>query len=143
MRKRSKAREYALQILYQIEQRHENTDECMEEFWETLAASQNEPEVEEIRGFSAALVRQVLERRSAIDAEIEKCADNWKIGRMALVDRNILRIGACEILYVEEVPSKVAINEAIELAKKFGDADSSKFVNGILDKLAKTHKPCD
>ena len=140
MRRRSRAREYALQILYQVELRNETPDEVIRQFWENAEdLSKEDAKEADIRDFAAVLVKKVLEHRDAIDKDIEQSAEHWKISRMALVDRNILRLGACEILHLGDTPAKVAINEAIELAKKFGDADSPKFVNGILDKVAKTH----
>ena len=73
-----------------------------------------------------------------IDDVIARYADNWEIHRMATVDRNILRLATYELLFVDEIPPKVSINEAVDLAKKFGDVESSRFVNGILDKIIKT-----
>lgn len=141
MRRRTKGREYALQILYQIEVGREVLEQSLLEFWENLPDSSGiDPDLPEIRAFAEDLVRRVLEHSKEIDAEIEKCAEHWRINRMALVDRNILRLGTCEILHFDDIPSKVAINEAIELAKRYGDSDSPKFVNGILDRVAKSHK---
>ena len=78
-----------------------------------------------------------VENLSRIDEIIKKHVKNWEIDRMAVVDRNILRIAAYELLFIKEIPPKVSINEAIELAKRFGDVDSPRFVNGILDKVYK------
>ena len=89
------------------------------------------------------IVKIVRENRDEIDKVIETSAEHWDIKRMAVVDRNILRLGVSEILYAADVPVKVAINESIELAKKFGDQESSRFVNGILDQIAKKHAPAD
>ena len=139
MRKRTKAREYALQILYQIEVGQEGVDHCLEEFWKNSGQDGLDAESAEIRSFTTDLVKRVLDRMKDIDGEIERSAEHWKINRMALVDRNILRLGTCEILHFDDIPSKVAINEAIELAKRYGDSESPKFVNGILDKVAKSH----
>ncbi len=139
MRRRSKAREYALQVLYQIELTHADLERCLEEFWKNSHGDGLDEEAVEIRRFTSELVRRIAGNLVEIDAEIEKSAEHWKMKRMALVDRNILRLGTCEILHFDDIPSKVAINEAIELAKRFGDAESPKFVNGILDKVAKTH----
>ena len=138
MRRRTKAREFALQILYQVEVSHESLEHCLTEFWENVPP-ESDPQLDDIKAFTEDLVRRVLEHAKPIDAEIEKCTDNWKINRMALVDRNILRLGTCELLHFNDIPSKVAINEAIELAKRYGDSESPKFVNGILDKVAKSH----
>jgi transcription antitermination factor NusB len=100
----------------------------------------NQQEEDEVVSYAVYLVNGVKENMEKIDAVISKYAANWEIGRMATVDRNILRVASYELLFSDEVPPKVAINEAIEMAKKYGDKDSSKFVNGILDKISKTEK---
>ncbi len=138
MRRRTKAREFALQILYQIEASRETFEHCIAEFWENVPED-SDPQLAEIRTFTEDLVRRVVEHSKDIDGVIEKSAEHWKLNRMALVDRNILRLGTCELLHFNDIPSKVAINEAIELAKRYGDSESPKFVNGILDKVAKSH----
>lgn len=133
MRKRTKAREYALQILYQVDLTRADSSTSIQEFWTYRNAPQ------EVKTFATRLVEGTLSRLDDIDRLIASHADNWQIARMAVVDRNILRLGAYELLYVEEVPPKVCLNEAVELAKRFGDEESSKFVNGILDAIHKTH----
>ena len=148
MRKRTRSREFALQILYQVELSGGDVSEICEDFWKDrsdLALTNPEKEALEndkkepgIRDYAEKLVRGALANLGAIDATIERFAENWEIGRMACVDRNILRLSAYEVLYLEEIPVKVAINEAVELAKRYGESDSSKFVNGILDRIAKT-----
>jgi transcription antitermination protein NusB len=149
MRKRTRSREFALQILYQIDMAHADFDDVCQDFWKDrtdLALSNVEKEALEldkkdleVRKFTEALVSGTLDKIEEIDKVIERSADNWDIGRMAYVDRNILRLACYEMVYLEkEIPLKVAINEAVELAKRYGEADSSKFVNGILDKIAKT-----
>lgn len=87
--------------------------------------------------YSRKLVGGVLERRAQIDAEIEKHSLNWKLSRMSFIDRNILRIAIYEMLFLAEIPPKVSINEAIEIAKIYGDRNSPAFVNGILDQVGK------
>jgi N utilization substance protein B len=87
------------------------------------------------RRFTEELVGGVWEKRAAIDAAVQQASRNWRLERMARVDRNILRLAAYEILHRTDVPHKVVINEAIEIAKRFGTADSSAFVNGVLDRL--------
>lgn len=134
MRKRTKAREAALQILYQIEMTQDPHEKAWQVYWE------NNPADSEIRGFADQLVIGVIQHREPIDQWIAKSSDNWDITRMAAVDKNILRLASYELLYTEEIPPKVAINEAVELAKKYGDIDSSKFVNGVLDKIHKEHQ---
>ena len=134
MRKRTKSREAVLKILYQIEITQDPYEKAQQIYWE------NNPADSEIREFADQLVSGVIQHRDPIDQWIVKCADNWDITRMAAVDKNILRLASYELLYAEEIPPKVAINEAVELAKKYGDTESSKFVNGILDKIHKEHK---
>lgn len=133
MRKRTKAREYALQILYQMEMRKDNCEELIRSFWE----NGNEKEKSVIE-FTGQLVKGVSENIKEIDALITKYAVNWQIYRMAVIDRNILRISSFEMLYLSDIPPKVSINEAVDMAKKYGDKDSGKFVNGVLDKINKT-----
>jgi N utilization substance protein B len=138
MRKRTKAREYALQILYQVDLTRTDPASSLQDFWTYRQAPQ------EIQAFATHLVQGTLARLEEIDRMIASHADNWEIARMAVVDRNILRLGAYELLHVEDVPPKVCLNEAVELAKRFGDEESSKFVNGILDAIHKAHaRPSD
>jgi len=134
MRKRTKAREYALKILYQIEMTKDDSDTALASFWDREEAERDES----VKEFTGQLVRGVTENIKDIDAKITKYATNWQIDRMAVVDRNILRMATFEILYLEDIPPKVSINEAVDIAKKYGDKDSGKFVNGILDKINKT-----
>lgn len=132
MRRRTKARECALKVLYQIEMTKDNHNESLRRFWE------REPQTEEVvKEFASQLVKGVKENIKEIDSTISKYATNWQINRMAVVDRNILRIATFEILYLDDIPPKVSINEAVDIAKKYGDTDSGKFVNGILDKINK------
>ncbi len=148
MRKRTRSREFALQILYQIDISHSSAEDVLEDFWKDrtdLALLNKEKEALEadkkdadVRGYAELIVLGTLQKLDAIDQMIERFAEHWDIKRMAYVDRNILRLSTYEILHVDEIPVKVAINEAVELAKRYGEADSSKFVNGILDKIAKT-----
>ncbi|MDD5634056.1 MAG: transcription antitermination factor NusB [Candidatus Omnitrophica bacterium] len=132
MRKRSFARETALKILYAMDIAKEPAVESFDKFWED-----SEIDVDEVRDFVKTLIFGVETNIEKIDGLIATYADNWKINRMAVIDRNIMRMAVYELLYSSDVPPKVAINEAIELAKKFGDKDSGKFVNGILDKINK------
>jgi len=133
MRRRTKAREYALQLLYQLDLSRTDAAESLDDFW---AHHLVPPDV---RTFATALVQGTLAQREAIDKLISSHADNWEIKRMAVVDRNILRLGIYELLHVADVPPKVSLNESVELAKRFGDEESSKFVNGILDAIHKMH----
>ncbi len=133
MRKRTKAREHALKMLYGVDITKDDCATCMERFWKD-----NEELDEETKKFANSIVIGVTKNRDALDKIISECATNWQLKRMAVVDRNILRFAAYELLYSKDIPPKVAINEAIDIAKKYGDADSGKFVNGILDKINKT-----
>jgi N utilization substance protein B len=144
MRKRSHSREYALQLLYQIEITKDLSQDDILDFWRQLDdARENGPIDAEVKEFAVETVKNVRKHREAIDKLIESSAEHWDMNRMAVVDRNILRLGVSEIMYTPDVPAKVAINEAIELAKKFGDAESSRFVNGILDQISKKHAPAE
>ena len=85
--------------------------------------------------FARILVEGVVDKREELDALISEAADNWRIERMAVLDRNIMRIAVFELLYIDDIPPKVSINEAIELAKRYGNAESGQFVNGVLDRI--------
>jgi transcription antitermination protein NusB len=128
--KRTKARERALQALYQIDVAAEGIEEALSRFWKSF-----EPAEREVMTQSEALVRGVAEHRRAIDDAIEAVSVNWRLDRMAKVDRNVLRLAVYELL-ATDVPVKVVINEAIELGKKFGSEGTGAFVNGVLDKVA-------
>ncbi|OGX40375.1 MAG: transcription antitermination factor NusB [Omnitrophica WOR_2 bacterium RIFCSPHIGHO2_02_FULL_68_15] len=137
MRKRTRSREFALQVLYEIDIAHHEPGEALEDFWGVDADADRQDAG--VREYTERLVRGTLANLPHIDAVIEKLAEHWEIKRMAYVDRNILRLAAFEMMHLDEpMPVKVAINEAVELAKRYGEADSSKFVNGILDRIAKT-----
>jgi len=132
MKKRTRAREFTLQILYQIDVSHLPQQEAVHNFWESYS---EENVAEEIKTFSSELVAGVRENLEAIDKKIIQYATNWRLERMAFVDRNILRLGSYELMFREDIPPKVSINEAVELAKKFSGPEAGKFVNGILDKI--------
>jgi N utilization substance protein B len=125
---RHQARERALQILFQYDI-HGKPGLWLDLFWK-----ENES-TEEVKAFAERLVAGVLDKKEELDGLIGKYATNWKVSRMPIVDRNILRVGTYELLWMDDVPAKVTVNEAIELAKSFGDDDASKFVNGILDQV--------
>ncbi len=137
MRKRTHARELVLQFLYQQEMNPDALESALAAFWgEHADAGQ------EIRSYTERVIKGTLEHLAELDELITRYADNWKLNRMAAIDRNILRYAAFEILYLEDIPPKVAINEAVNIAKKFSQPDSGKFVNGVLDKInhTETHK---
>lgn len=136
MRKRTKARQKALVILYQSEITRRAIRESAEIFWTDFGMV--DPQV---KMFTERLVSGIEQNLPRIDELISAYATNWQIKRMAAVDRNILRLGTFELLYTDDIPPKVAINEAVELAKRYGDLESGKFVNGVLDKIHKTEQP--
>jgi transcription antitermination protein NusB len=129
--KRTKARERALQALYQIDVAATDLDEALARFWRSF-----EPVEREVREMAEALVRGVAQRRREIDDAIEGVSTNWRLDRMAKVDRNVLRLAVYELQFRPDVPMKVVINEAIELGKKFGSESSGAFINGVLDRIA-------
>ena len=132
MRKRTKAREYVLQMLYQVDITQGNWQEILENF---SATGDRQDLSGELKDFSAQLLGGVVEHRQEIDKKISKYAKNWQLERMAFVDRNIMRLGCFELLFRADIPPKVAINEAVELAKKYSGPESGKFVNAILDQI--------
>ncbi len=136
MRKRTHAREAALQILYQHEMNPAPAREIMDLYWD-----HNEPVPEDVKAFAEQLVRGTLEHAQELDQVIKKAAQNWDLGRMAVIDRNILRFAVYELLFLEDVPPKVTINEAVNIAKRFSQEESGKFVNGVLDHINHTEKP--
>jgi transcription antitermination protein NusB len=127
--RRSRAREVALQILYLLEQNPGVDPAEIARFIERRLRD------EKLREFAESLVEGVRAHQPRIDTLISDVAENWRLDRMAAIDRNILRLGAFEMLFCPDVPTKVAINEALELAKRYSTAQSSRFVNGILDRL--------
>lgn len=133
MRKRTQARECALKILYQIDVTGALADDALHNFW----AYSDEPLDAELKKFVTTLVCGTIKNLNVLDEDISHFALNWQLHRMPVIDRNILRLAAFELLYLSDIPSKVSINEAIELAKKYGDKDSGKFVNAVLDKIKK------
>lgn len=130
MNVRRKARETALQALYKIDISAGASGEEDLELEELAPGS-------EARRYCETLVQGVTLRIGALDAEIEKHSENWTISRMSVVDRNILRIAVYELLYSGDVPYKVIIDEAVELAKKYGTDESGPFINGIIDRIRK------
>lgn len=134
IRRRSRAREIAMQVLFQFDVRGER---YADEAGRTVAGlCENEAEGEgDVVEFAARLVEGTLQHRTAIDQRLQSVTRNWDLRRMAIVDRNVLRMAAYELMFCADVPPKVAINEAIELGKKYSTANSGGFVNGILDRI--------
>lgn len=139
MRRRTKARELALQVLYQVDIRKEDADILLEDFWQQEQQAKRQVNIS-IKEFTTTLVMGTLKNLEKINALISSYAENWELDRMAVIDRNILRMASFELLYLEDIPPKVSINEAIDLAKRYGDVDSGKFVNGILDRISKEER---
>lgn len=130
--KRRRAREYALQILFQLEITGSKlSDEVLKEFWK------GKDEAKEVQEFTQSIVSGTLEHIVLLDKIIKNAAEHWSLERMAVVDKNILRAAAYELKYREDIPSSVTINEALEIAKKYSTEESASFLNGILDKIAK------
>ena len=130
---RRSGRAYALQLLYARDGGVGTDINDAAQSW----ASEFELEIDQAaQAFATGLVAAAVTRSAEIDDLIATSSKNWRIDRMSRVDRNILRLGACELLNFRDVPVKVVINEAVELAKRFGTAESSAFVNGVLDRIA-------
>lgn len=132
MLERTRARLQALQMLYQ----REITGEDVESILVSKSYSSEDGEPSE---YCRELVVGTESNQLTIDAEIESTSEHWAVSRMPLVDRNILRLAVYEINFCDEVPDSVAINEAVEMAKTYGGEDSSKFVNGVLGRIAERH----
>ena len=137
MGQRRRSRETALQMLYRIDMTASPPDEAISLHYELVTTGEDhEHEVQvpdAVRPFAEHLVRGVYLHQAEIDQIIVSASDNWRLDRMSIVDRNILRIALFEMLYCPDVPPKVSINEAIDLGKKFGSEDSGAFINGVLD----------
>ncbi len=142
MASRRRAREYALQALFQADMAATDVDRALNALWsgqledEDGSLGGRQADAQEVV-FASELAEGVERERNLLDLKIESCSTNWRMSRMPHVDRNILRMGAFELLFLEDVPAHVTINEAVELAKKFGTSESRGFVNGILDRLAR------
>jgi N utilization substance protein B len=127
---RRKSREIAIQILYQLEINEADIEDAVDTYWDAYQPSRD------LKEFSSHILHGVFMHHGEIDTIISKTSNHWSLRRMPAVDRSILRAAIFEILYCPDIPLKVTIDEAIELAKKFGTEKSSAFVNGILDKVA-------
>jgi len=126
---RRRSREYALQLLFQLDLSPEDLEEVLDAFWEDKNVQ------DAVRDFAEEIVRGTMACRDAIDEVLASCALNWRVGRMAVVDRNIMRMAIFEFLFQPQTPGVVVIDEAIEIAKKFGNDESGPFINGILDAI--------
>lgn len=131
MGKRRKAREAAVQYHFWRDLQHGETPQKIDEFWDFC------PVKTSIRDFARPLIEGMVEHLDEIDERIRRYCENYEFRRIAPVDRNVLRLAIYEMLYRDDIPPVVSINEAIELAKTFGGPDSGRFVNGILDRVRK------
>jgi transcription antitermination protein NusB len=128
--KRRQAREIAAQFLYQHDLNGGAVEEALVMFWQTQQET-----ADPTRKFAEELIRGACEHRAAIDEKIQKYTEHWELQRIAAVDRNILRLAIYEMLFRDDIPPVVSINEAVDIAKKFSTKESGAFVNGILDRL--------
>ena len=125
---RRKARELAVQVLYQWDVHHD-TSGWMDDFW---AQNKVHPEV---KAFADQLVHGVIDHADELDRVIARSAEHWSVSRMAITDRTVLRVAVYELLHMPGIPGRVTLNEAIDIVKLFGDEQSGSFVNGILDRI--------
>lgn len=131
MGKRRKSREFALQVLYQIEITQQNSLQAIHQVRENFWPPGDQDE------FAQQIILGVMDHRQEIDRLIESHSEHWRLDRISVIDRNILRIAIFELLYCDEIPPKVTLNEAIDLGKRFGSEESGSFINGILDRIQK------
>jgi N utilization substance protein B len=131
MGKRRKARESALQILFQLEFDDSTPGKVMGSYWQNRKGSK------EIAEYTQFLVTGIISHRERIDTMIQSVSSNWRLDRMAIVDRNVLRMAVFELLYEESIAPAIVINEAIEVVKKYSSEEAATFVNGILDAARK------
>lgn len=137
MGKRRKAREIVLQALYEAEFSDRTREEIIKSQADERASSEDTVE------YATTLFASVLDHVDRLDDEIRNAVEHWDFGRISLVDKSILRFAMAEILYFHEIPTKVIINEAIDIAHKYSSSDAGKFVNGVLDKFASEHRRND
>ncbi len=131
------ARELALKVLYRYEEGDTDLENVMHSVLGTKEYQENDKE------FTKTLVGKTLKNLEEIDKEIVDVLENWEYDRISLVDKIILRIGACELIYFSDIPSQISINEAIEIGKKYGGSDSGRFINGVLDAVRKKNEGSD
>ena len=129
MGKRRRSRELALKFLYQFDLNEGDFDEQLQSFMVRESGSQ------EASGFACELIEMTVQHKKEIDAILERSAENWTLDRMAIIDRNILRVAACELCFYRNIPPKVTIDEAVEIAKRYGGSNSPEFINGVLDQI--------
>jgi N utilization substance protein B len=138
MTRRSRGREVALQLLFQRDLNPDMPRAAVEEFARDRLLNKDD-----LVGFCLALYDGVVAHGADIDEKLAAAAENWRLPRMAAVDRNVLRLGAFELLFAAETPPKVVVDEAIELVRRYSAKDSPAFINGVLDRLLKSRAPAD
>ena len=131
MTKRRQAREWAVQLLFQLDLNPSELDEAMEGFW------QDKTPDEATKQFTEELVRGVRGNLDKIDGALKQYAENWDVARMGNVDRNVMRLALFEMIFREDIPAVVSINEAVDIVKYFSSNESGRFVNGVLDRARK------
>jgi N utilization substance protein B len=131
--RRRKARELALRMLYQGETNSDDPESALTNYCETF------PYQQDIIDYARRLLAGIKQNQPIIDTKIADACEHWRLNRITYVDKNILRVGIYEMLFVPDVPPKVSIDEAIELGKKYGNEDSRVFINGILDKVMREY----
>ena len=134
MGQRRKARECALQILFQLEFNAGDPKDLLRVYWEHQRASR------QVHDYGTWIVEKILEHGEEIDSAIQSASKNWRLARMAVVDRNILRIAVCEVLYEPALAPAIVMDEAIEIAKRYSGEESAVFVNGVLDAVVRRLK---
>lgn len=134
MSTRRQAREWAVQLLFQLDINPTELDPAIAEFWRERNGGARG------KAFVEKTVKGVTSNCKEIDAMIRRCAENWDIKRMAATDRNVIRVAVYELMYCDDVPAAVAINEAVDIAKYFNCSESGRFVNGVLDRIRKELK---
>jgi N utilization substance protein B len=127
--RRRKSREFALQVLYQLNITKQDATKALTQFQENFLPN------EEADDFLKRLVLGVIEHYAELDRLIERYSENWRLDRINMIERNILRMALFELLYCEEIPPKVTLNEAIDLGKRYGSEESGSFINGLLDRI--------
>jgi N utilization substance protein B len=132
MGQRRKAREHTLRILFQMEFEDSIPNEALDQYWKSMKTT---PEIKE---YSTWLAEGIASNQKTIDSLIQSVSKNWRISRMALIDRNILRMAVFELLYEDDIAPAIIINEAIEIARRYSGDEAATFVNGILDAVRKS-----
>ena len=135
MGNRRLSRELVIQFLYLTEMNEGEIENQLKSFWEGNSCQ------EDVQSFTEEILNNLFDHKKEIDTLLEKYSDNWTLSRMTVIDRNLLRMAASELMFSKTVPPKVVIDEALEIAKKFGSEDSPNFINGVLDRILKEIKP--